>query len=474
MHKEKTKILFVFLAVCILLLCAIFFAIEFKQLLDKDKSPSDIDNDSDLESTSSKWTIMIYLALDNHRHIELDNDLDIFANVGSCDELNIVVLADGVQEDDTTIYFMGEDNTTYISWYETESNTADPQALEKFLHLTINEYPAQHYGLFIVSDWGSGWQGICHDATSNSLMAIPVFCNIFKEITNNGDNKFDLVGLDMCVTDMIEVAYEIAPYVNYTVATEEHGLDISDKGPEYLWQYRTFIQNLKNNPDTTPEEFASNIVKCHKPVEFRLPLFYSQIMKGTRPIFCRLSNFITPLWNTFTPSILRTPTIRTGLFALNLSKIQDIADAVDELATTLLSNNNMRIRYAVHKARKGVRTYGNGYPKNPYLFSTYLTWPTKLRAFDSYIDLYDFVDRLEDVTQNQDIKNLCKTTMTEINNAVIAKKTVQGDRSHGLSIYFPKYKRLYNRYLWGGKIPSPYEGLQLSKDTSWDEFLKDF
>ena len=74
----------------------------------------------------------------------------------------------------------------------------------------------------------------------------------------------------------------------------------------------------------------------------------------------------------------------------------------------------MKTRFAIHKARKGVRTYGNAYPKNPYLVSTYLTWPTKLRAFDSYIDLYDFADRLQDITQNQDIKNLCETVLCVI------------------------------------------------------------
>jgi hypothetical protein len=473
MHRKKKQILFVFLVV-ILLLCIMFFTIEYKQSIDENSSLSDSDINVLAESISSKWTIMVYLALDNHRHTELDRDLDIFASVGSSDELNIIVLADGVQEDDTTRYFMGEDNTTSISWYETESNTSDPQTIKKFLNLTISEYPAEHYGLFILSDCGSGWQGVCHDGTSNSLISIPVFGNVFKEITNNGANKFDLIGLDMCVTSMLEVAYEIAPYVNYMVATEEHGLDVSDKGPEYVWQYRTFTQNLKGKPDMTPEEFASDIIKCYKAVEFRLPLFYLQILMGKKPILSKLSAYITPLWNTFTPSVLHTPTIRTTLSAINLSKIQDATDAVDELATTLLSNNNMRNRFAVHKARKGVRTYGDGYPKNPYLASTYLTWPTKLRAFDSYIDLYDFADRLEDITQNQDIKNLCKTAMTEINKAVIAKKTVQGDRSHGLSIYFPKHKRLYNRYLWGGKIPSPYEELQFSKDITWDEFLQEF
>jgi len=470
MPKRFTQIMFICFVVAILFSSSLVFFTEHKQLTDgsNDKTIPTV------ESTYAKWTLMVYLALDNHRCTELDRDVNIFTDIGSNDEFNVVVLADGKQMDDTIRYHATEDNSDSVFWYQPESNTGSPDVFKKFLDLTISEYPAEHYGLFIVSDWGSGWQGVCHDATSNSLMSIPAFGDVLKEVTNNGANKLDLIGFDMCITDMIEVAYEIAPYVKYMVAKEEHGLDVSDKGPEHVWQYRTFIQNLKEDINMTPEEFANSIVYYYKPCNFTLPLFYLQILKGKNLMFSKLSAYITPLWNTFTPSILHTPTIHTTLFAINLSRIYNITDAVDRLAKELLSINDMKTRFAIHKARKGVRTYGNAYPKNPYLVSTYLTWPTKLRAFDSYIDLYDFADRLWGITQNQDIKNLCETVKTEINKVVIAKKTVQGDKSYGLSIYFPKNKRLYNKYIWGGEIPYPYEELQFSKDTHWDEFLQKF
>jgi len=426
-------------------------------------------------SANAKWTVMIYYAFDNHRKKEIDRNLEILSGVGSGDGFNLTILVDGTQKDDTKRYKITENELYVIPWGETESNTGDPKTLEEFLKLSMAENPAENYGFFILSDCGSGWQGISHDQSSDSLISIPDFANVFKEITNNGENKVDFVGLDMCITGMVEVAYQISPYVNYMVATEEHGLDVSDKGPEHVWQYKTFLENLKENPEISPEEFAKNVVDSYKPTTLPLTLFYARASSGKNTLLSRFFvNFMTPIWNTFTPSILHTPTIKSTLSALNLSRIQDVKDACNQLAQILLSKNDLKTKIAVHNAREKVRTYGNAYPKNSMFMLIYMNWPTKLRAFDSYIDLYDFAEHLEEAIQDENIKNSCKEVMSSVNNVVLAKKAVQDDPSHGLSIYFPKNKKLYNKYLWGKKMPSPYEDLRFSKDTMWDEFIRTY
>lgn len=69
---------------------------------------------------------------------------------------------------------------------------------------------------------------------------------------------------------------------------------------------------------------------------------------------------------------------------------------------------------------------------------------------------------------------LCTAVKERLKEAVPLIKKVSTDRSHGLSIYFPSSKFMYNRYVLGGKILCPYENLRFSKDTLWDDFLKTY
>ncbi|RLF31740.1 MAG: hypothetical protein DRM98_05105 [Thermoplasmata archaeon] len=55
-----------------------------------------------------------------------------------------------------------------------------------------------------------------------------------------------------------------------------------------------------------------------------------------------------------------------------------------------------------------------------------------------------------------------------------AIKKISYDNSNGLSIYFPRTKNMYNRYIFRGKIPCLYEDLKFSQDSYWDDFLKEY
>jgi len=74
---------------------------------------------------------------------------------------------------------------------------------------------------------------------------------------------------------MFEVAYEIAPYVKYVVASEEHHLEELDEEYEYTWQYLETTWDLKNNTDMRPEEFAVSLVEQFTPCDFPMLVLYS-------------------------------------------------------------------------------------------------------------------------------------------------------------------------------------------------------
>ena len=58
--------------------------------------------------------------------------------------------------------------------------------------------------------------------------------------------------------------------------------------------------------------------------------------------------------------------------------------------------------------------------------------------------------------------------------AIIANTAMPDDESHGLGIYFPEDKKLYNQFIVRGGVQSPYEEVQFTQNTSWDEFLKTY
>jgi hypothetical protein len=456
MNKNKKNLFFVLGLVLILLL------------------PSVTVVNSSADPLTAKWTVMIYFAGDLKQRLDdVDWILNILTGVGSSDDFNIVILIDSVPADDTTYYFVNEGSLTKLEWYEKESNMADPITFENFIKITKENYPANHYALFTLSAYGSGWQGVIFDThgmcrtKKGTILEMPDVKKALIKSTDNGSNKIDIWTIDVCVPGMIEVAYQIAPYVNYMVANQEHGFggddpdgSFGDDGTPLALNYSSFLQQLKDNPDMSPEEFSILIVDTY------------QSSVKTSFIFNNPSIKI-PKWY---------PIVKfyTTLAATNLSKIDLLTNAVSELADEL-NNNLLKNRKDIRKARDETREYGKFYKKFWFLpgniqFSIQMT-PL---SYNCFIDLYDFVENLKNRTNSQDIKQLCQEIIDAVNQVVIANEAVPGDSSHGLSIYFPEYRCQYDKSIWlyPGNIKyrfiSSYNLLEFTKDTKWDEFIQHY
>jgi len=435
----------------------------------------------------AKWTVMYYLCCDNHASYEADKIVANLTKVGSSRDFNLIVLKDGDQIGDSALYYIEEGEArnlnSFHGWPE-ELDSSDPNTLLSFIKLVKQEYPAEHYALIILSDYGSGWQGICHDANvkdkeTPSLMSIPSFADALKKATSDGDEKIDVLGLMPCVMGMIEVAYEIAPYVNYMVASEEHMLEELDKGPEYTWPYLETTWNLKNNTDMNPEDFAISIVNHYKPCDFPLWVFYGYMVlvkKGKYGRFTEiLSNLLTRFFNRLRNPSWHIVSLHTTLSAVNLSKIDKVSRAVDNLSSLLILNKySDDIKNAISYARSRVREYGKLYVKNRATVIYYIDFPLERFAFNSFVDLYDLVRLINESTDNRAIGYACEDVVESLENSIIANKVMPHDNSYGLSIYFPEHRRYYNRYIWGDEIPSSYENLRFSQDTHWDDFLREY
>ena len=439
------------------------------------------------DSGNKKWTIMYYLCLDNnHTDYELELISNDLMEIGSTDDLNIMLLGDGENDDDTVLYYIEEGSVVELNdmygWPD-EVDMSNPVTLKSFINLVMNHYPADHYALFILSDQGSGWQGILHDDKS-PLMSIPDFADVLKDVTNDGEEKIDVIGFMPCVNGMLEVIYEISSYVDYAVISEEHMLEPLDKGPEYIFPYFESTWNLKNNTDMTPEDFACSVVDYYNPCSFKLFVFYIYLVitfKNKAGIFLRtLSNVLTKIFNSLPNPEFHNVELLTTLSAINTSKLNDLKDAIDELSSLLILNiNDKNVVNSIKSARNQVREYGKSYPKNKRVAKLAFMFSIEKYAFDSFIDLYHLIELINESVENQVIKDACNNVIEKFNEAVLANNVMPEDNSHGMSIYFPKSRELYNKHIWEyskgrEELPNLYEELQFSEDTLWDEFLKEY
>jgi hypothetical protein len=255
------------------------------------------------QNDKAKWTFMVYLAGDNNLSSAGDNDLDEMRQVGSSDDVHIVVEFDNAGEHGTRRYHVQRDgeNEEVVSLGETDSG--DPNVLLDFVTWAAVTYPAERYAL-VLWNHGGGWKPseldliaqevgarnysareasvraatslsrsffrtslqkvfelptslereICSDdGTSHSLDTIELG-KVLAAIQETLDQPLDLLGMDACLMNNVEVAYQAAPFVRYLAASE-------DLEPNDGWPYDTILQKLVDNPDMSTAEFGAVIVE---------------------------------------------------------------------------------------------------------------------------------------------------------------------------------------------------------------------
>ena len=145
------------------------------------------------ESTPQiEWTIMVYMDGDNNLEGAGIADINEMEEVGSTNDINIVVQFDRTPGWDST---NGDWNTTRRYYIEQDTDTStisstlisdlgelnmgDPNTLSNFVIWAIQNYPADHYAL-IIWDHGSGWKSedinfaksCCEDETDGDELTI--------------------------------------------------------------------------------------------------------------------------------------------------------------------------------------------------------------------------------------------------------------------------------------------------------------
>lgn len=218
---------------------------------------------------TNKWTVLIYANGNNELEPEITKAIENLKMEHINDNFNIVIqLARAneelVQKLRGPIYINQKERWSGVrrylinnhGIYEVEVlenvNMADAQTLYSFLLWGINNYPSD-YIMIVLSGHGAGFIGAMTDFTKERpyLMSLDSLVNVFYNLYKTTKKKVEVLLLDSCYMNLIEVWHEFAnitfnPIKYLVIASENVNID----GISYTIFIRHLQQKVKNVKNT--------------------------------------------------------------------------------------------------------------------------------------------------------------------------------------------------------------------------------
>jgi len=393
-----------------------------------------------LPQETAHTLFMVYMAADNNLHYFAWNNIKQMASIGSNKNLKIVVqLNEPGNNKKTQRYLIEKNKAILLNEKDINAgkklNTGDPQTLIDFCTDTIKKFPAQHIVLSLW-DHGSGCldplkaktanlqelfqlnpsdmmlelnrdcefinridtgdcRGICFDETYNSYLSNQKLDYALKTICTKTQRKFDIIGLDACMMQMVEFGTLLQPYTTYMVGSQEVELGA---GWNYKYVLTPFSQGV-----LSPEQLSKHIVQCYQKT-------YSHI------------------------------THDYTLSAANLQLLPGLTKNINETSTLLMDCLNRQQQKSVKKTLLTCRSKK---------FCTCFDEPSYIDLGNFYQNILARVDEFK-ISGNKNIIQQIKDKLNEGTSLIkkIIIDNVKGKnlkRATGLSVYFPE-KRLHHSY----------------------------
>lgn len=417
------------------------------------------------QTTVAEWTVMVYLNADNNLEPDGITDFLEMAQVGSTEQVNVVV-----QFDRSPAY-----SKLYGNWNNTlrfrvmknmkpESNEAvedlgevdmgDAAALRGFVDWAQMKYPARRYFL-IIWDHGQGWRFlqrikqehlshiallrrsdqikrvsinagliladlglaetvpsgmryISTDDTSGSKLYNRAIADALAGLPDG--RKIDVLGMDACLMAMVETGYALRNVATVMVASEE-------LEPSSGWAYWRWLTPLTQSPTTSAEDLGKLLVDAYSDA-------YGLNADHT-------------------------------LSAIRLGLMSELADATSQLADNLIAAIPTDVA-VIKTARRQCTAYG----KNLH-----------------GIDLGYFCQQLVNLSKNKALISAAESVSNVLQRCVVANmagfERQAGYGSTGLAIYFPESGEEFNQdpdrdgYLESNQ----FQPVEFVQNHRWDNFL---
>ncbi len=220
----------------------------------------------------AQWTFMVFLNADNNLDRFGVIDVQEMEKAGLSKDVNIVVQLDRYRKE-TRRYVATARNaeakaddwglTSKMVQNMGEADMGDYKEMVNFVKWAKENYPAEKYAL-VIWNHGAGWKkrtnevvkGISYDDQSGNNITTPQLGTAMQSIAGVLGQKLDILAMDACLMQMVEVAYEVRENVVYMVASEE-------TEPGDGWPYHLVCPPLVKKPAMSALEFAKLIPQAY-------------------------------------------------------------------------------------------------------------------------------------------------------------------------------------------------------------------
>ncbi|NIA23155.1 MAG: T9SS type A sorting domain-containing protein [Proteobacteria bacterium] len=374
---------------------------------------------------------MVYIAADNSLSSYADSDISEMEQASDNSNVNIIVLVDqkvngGGDSKIIKIHNGGYDviTPTSESWWpsDNELNTADWNIAKDFFLWAMQNYPADHYaitfwdhggGIFKADDSkkpGPNSRAICWDDTnggSDYINSGEVREIVQALYAQNGNQKIDLIGYDVCIVGAIETHYQTADMVHVSV-----GSGATEPGDGWDW---TFLKELANNANMDARTLGNYIVQ-----------YFGNYYSSTNATLGALDDdtlnaVFIPAFNTF---------------------VSELYNNMYDYKTQIQADRNN-----CSESLNNDASYGGPTP-----------------------DFRDFANRIaNDASLPTSLRNAATDVVNAFDRTVINSYSY-GYTFNGASIWFPKTAPSCGSS-WAGDNWSAYGSMIEFHNTQWDEFL---
>lgn len=393
----------------------------------------------------AEWTIFIAMEAANNLSPFAISNLNDMARIGSIPgKVNICVEWNQFNKNGTWRYRVGKGRIELVEHFEHGHSGNCVKDMVDGATWAFTKYPSKHRALFFW-DHGVGsldpvWgnmrgslidgtcmhtgncrhkanayhdRGILFDEKNKIYMTNQQMVDALHKIVHGPLNgqKLDVVGMDACLMAMMEVAYQISPFGNFFVASQE--VEQAEG-----WPYSSFLGPLVTGT-LSPLDFAQTMIHC-----------YGLHYKNKKP--------------PYTQSLI------------NLATVRDLKDNIDHMVQQLglcVRHYGASIKALVQEARRACLH-----------FST-----------PSYIDLHSFYQELHSrlthasrhgnvrVGHIATLREILTHGMNLIQSSVLANVVSPNfANAKGISIYYPRYR-----------IDKSYFNCDFARNSLWLDFLQE-
>jgi len=206
---------------------------------------------------AAQWTVGVYICADNGMNDQADVDIAEMEQVGSTEEVNVVVQVDRAARDPRPgcyRYYIKKDGADTLARLGA-IDMADPATLAGFADFLRRHYPATNYVL-VLWDHGDGWypgygpsRAILVDDSHAHEMGVAggELAEAMAGVRQALGKRVRILGFDACLMGMVEVAAEVRDACDYMLASE--ALVPADGLP-----YTKLLDRLTSRPTRTPAE----------------------------------------------------------------------------------------------------------------------------------------------------------------------------------------------------------------------------